>query len=429
MTEPLLELPRDGHGPGLALGAVAVPGSKSATNRALLLAAQAPGPSRLRGGLEAEDTRVMRQALRRLGCAVEEGASAWMLAGGVRPGADAPLWLGASGTSLRFLLPWLSLQASTPIRFEGEPRLFERPLAPLLAALGTWGARWEARDSGGLLHPAEAPPHRIEVEVQAEGSSQFLSGLALAAAGLREGGRITWAGEAASPSYLGLTQGALARFGCESVLEAHHWEIPGGRLHPVDWSLPADWSGAAAFLCAAAVTGRPLRLQGLDAEDPQGDRALVGILASAGCRATWAGPVLALSGPLHAGIEADLGSCPDLAPVLAATAALAPGASRLRGLETLPFKECDRLEACIDLVRWLGGQAVAEGSHTLRIHPGPAPDSNRPPFDPRQDHRMAFAAAVGGLRHGGRLKDPQCVSKTYPGFWDAWAGLLAGPEA
>lgn len=425
----LLDLPRDPRGPGVPLGAVAVPGSKSATNRALLLAAQAPGVSRLDGCLEADDTRVVRQALRALGCDLAAEGPAWTLAGGFRPRPCPPIWLGASGTGLRFLLPWLALQASAPVVITGEAHLFERPLAPLLEALAPLGARWEVWESGGCLHPVEASPARVDLQVQAGASSQFLTGLALAAAGLPEGGRLAWTGEPASPSYLRLTQEALARFGCDAPLGADHWDIPGGRLRPADWVLPADWSGAAAFLCGAAVSGRPLRLTGLDGADAQGDRALVGILAEAGCRCLWEGGDLRVSGTLRRGLMADLGACPDLAPVLSATAALAPGPSCFTGLGTLPFKECDRLAACVEVVHWLGGRAEAEGGSTLRIFPDAGPDPERPPFDPRRDHRMAFAAAVGGLRHGGRLKDPHCVSKTYPGFWEAWERFLAGPEA
>lgn len=426
MRPPPLDLPLNVPDPGVPLGRVVLPGSKSATNRALVLAAQAPGVSHLEGGLEAEDTQVMRQALRGLGCDLEERGPVWSLRGGGRPRSEAPLWLGASGTSLRFLLPWLALQASMPVAITGEARLFERPLAPLVEALAPLGVRWEAMAAGGRLHPAGTPPSRIDVAVQAGASSQFLTGLALAAAGLPDGGRLRWAGEPASPSYLRLTEEALLRFGCESWRGVDHWEIPGGRLRPADWALPADWSGAAAFLCAAALTGRPLRLEGLDPDDSQGDRILVDLLAAAGCRCVWDGPVLEVSGALQRGIEADLRACPDLAPVLAATAALAPGPSRLAGLETLPLKECDRLEACVDLVQWLGGQAMVDGARVLRILPGPSPDPDRPPFDPRRDHRMAFAAAVGALRHGGRLADPGCVAKTFPDFWEAWTRLLAG---
>ena len=409
--------------PGDALRSVCVPGSKSVTNRALLLAALTPGACRLSGGLEAEDTRWMREALRALGYPLTMTEEGWTLVGGRRPHAEAPLWLGASGTTLRFLLPWLALRAEGPVRLEGEAHLFARPLGPLIDALVALGARWEPTGAGAWLHPAPTPPDRLDLRIDAQLSSQFLTGLALAAAALPGGGNLRWT-ETASPSYLTLTTHWLQRFGCAARLEPGRWEIPGGALRSGDHLLPGDWSGAAAFLAAAAATGRQIEVTPLDPEDPQGDRAMAALLASAGCQVRWTGPHrLAVSGPLLRGLEADLTDCPDLGPVLAALAALAPGPSTLRGLHTLPLKECDRLEASVDLVRWLGGEAEVEGAHTLRVRPGPRPGS-RPPFDPRNDHRMAFAAAVGGLRCGGELQDPGCVAKTFPRFWETWRGML-----
>lgn len=418
-----LSLPRDTFLPaGRPLVGVPLPGSKSVTNRVLLLAAMAPGTSELRGGLEAEDTRWMRESLRALGTPVEETAGVWRVAGGARPRTGTALWLGASGTSLRFLLPWLALHGEGAFRVTGEARLFERPLGPLLAPLEAAGARWIGAPEGGILHPVPRPPRHLRAEVDGSLSSQFITGLALAAAALPEGGTLTWTRPPASLSYLALTCRWLQAFGCAARLEGDRLDVPGG-LRPWQGTISADWSGAAAFLAAAAVTGRNLTLQPLDPEDVQGDRAMVAILEGAGCTARWQGQALTLSGPLRRGLEADLESCPDLGPVLAAVAALAPGPSVLTGLQTLPLKECDRLDASAELVRWLGGRAEVEGDHTLRIWPGPDPGP-RAPFNPRNDHRMAFAAAVGGLRRGGEVLDPHCVAKTFPDFWQAWDRLL-----
>lgn len=425
---------------------VPLPGSKSATNRALLLAAMAPGVSTLRNGLEAEDTRWMRGALQDLGVRIEEDGAGWRVHGGARPSPKRPLWLGASGTTLRFLLPWLALKADAPVKLTGAERLFERPLEPLLEPLRNLGAGWEPLPDGGLLTPCAEPPERLDAGVDASLSSQFLTGLALAATTLSGGGRLRW-DAISTPSYLTLTRHWLHHFGVEDRLEAsrypapqliestapeaftiHSWDIPGERLRPVDLELPADWSGAAALLCAAAVSGRAVELGPLEREDGQGDSALPRILAAAGCGFTWVpGPALRLWGPMTRGLRADLRDCPDLGPVLAATAALAPAPSVLNGLHTLRLKECDRLDASAELVGWLGGRAEIEGDHTLHITPVPRDQPlklDRAPFDPRNDHRMAFAAAVGGLLRGGRLQDPQCVAKTFPDFWGAWHTLL-----
>lgn len=421
-----LMLPRDAR-TGSPLRAIPIPGSKSVTNRALLLAALAPGMSRLVGGLEAEDTHWMREALRGCGVTVTESGNTWSVIGGGRPAPSRPLWLGASGTSLRFLLPWLALHGQLPARLEGEARLFERPLDPLLSPLTDLGARFESTPQGLLLTPIPTPPPSVELRVDAGLSSQFLTGLALAVAGLPGGGTLTWA-TTSSPTYLTLTERWLLRFGCASHLGADRWIIPGVGLRPVDLTLPGDWSGAAAFYAAAALTGRPLTLGPWDPQDPQGDRALLQILAHAGATVgVQAQPdgseYITLRGPLTRGLTADLEHCPDLGPVLAAVAACAPGPSLLTGLHTLPLKECDRLDASAELVRWFGGEAEVEGDHTLRIRPGVAA-LHRPPFDPRNDHRMAFAAAVGALIHGGELLHPGCVAKTFPRFWEAWGALL-----
>lgn len=423
----LLSLPDDTLlPPGKSLRTIPLPASKSITNRALLLAALAPGTSRLTGGLEAEDTRWMREALRACGIPLRETGDLWEVEGGRPPAPTAPLFLGASGTTLRFLLPWLALRGTQPVALTGDPRLFERPLGPLEAVLTNLGAQLQRTPEGLRVIPAPAAPQALDLEVDASLSSQFLTGLALVAAGLEGTSRLRWT-HAASPSYLELTAQWLRRFGCEAPLGPGQWTLPGGRLRPVALRLPADWSGAAAFYGAAAVTGRAIRLGPWDPEDLQGDRRLLQILQDAGARvgaeAGEEGEWITLEGPLRQGLRADLTDCPDLGPVLAAVAALAPGPSELSGLETLRLKECDRLEASADLVAWLGGEAEVEGVHTLRIQPGRRQAASRP-FDPRQDHRMAFAAAVGGLRRPGEVLDPGCVAKTFPEFWTRWNHML-----
>ena len=419
-----LQLPKNDSFKNGSLSPVKAPGSKSVCNRALLLAAMSEGDSQLADGQDADDTRRMRECLRTLGIRIQETPYAWIVRGGGRPSPQGILSAGASGTTLRFLLPWLAVRADQPVCFEGEPRLFERPLAGLLTALQSLGAFWEPRLAGGILHPSLDPPRRMDLTIDASASSQFLTGLAMTAASLPEGGQIHWQKAPPSASYLELTAHWMKVFGCETHLTAEGWEIPGGALRAQDIRIPGDWSGAAAFLCAAAVTGRSVSVSPLSPEDPQGDRAIAAILESAGCQVTWtASDRLHLAGPLTRGLEWNLEQCPDLGPVLAATAALAPGPSLLTGLQTLPLKECDRLDASAELVRWLGGSVQIVGNHTLKILPGVCSE-DRPPFDPRNDHRMAFAAAVGALRWGGVLRNPGCVAKTLPRFWDDWNAML-----
>lgn len=424
VTGKRLALLRNPNPPNTSFHPVRIPGSKSVCNRALLLAAMAQGPSALKEGLEAEDTQRMRDCLRALGIPLVEAPGLWKLEGGRLPVPGGYLPTGASGTTLRFLLPWLALAAQEPVRFSGDPRLFERPLGPLLEALEAFGATWEALPAGGILHPSPRPPSSLELDVDGGASSQFLTGLAMASASRPGGGHLRWQRPPASQSYLELTVYWLERFGCGSVLEPDGWIIPGGSLKGQELTMPGDWSGAAAFLCAGAVTGCRVKVSPLDSRDPQGDRAILTILRSAGCSIHWPSEYeVCLEGPLLRGLEADLTLCPDLGPVLAATAALAPSPSVLTGLQTLPLKECDRLDASAELVRWLGGRAEIVGDHTLKIQPGPCPPE-RAAFNPRNDHRMAFASALGGLRCGGELHDPGCVAKTLPTFWEDWNQML-----
>lgn len=419
-TARMLPFARGGGG---SLGAIEVPGSKSVAARVLVLAAQAEGVSGCTGLPPGEDTRNLLEALRTLGFPIQGGPEGCRILGGAPPIGGRSLELGASGAALRFLLPWLALECCEPVTFTGVPRLFERPLGPLLEVLGGWGARWEPGWGRARLTPCTSAPSRIEVDVEASLSSQFLSGLALACVRRPGGARMRWHGTAASPSYLTLTAAWMARFGCPSELNPGCWDIPPRIPRPVDLRIPGDWSGAAAFLCAASVLGASVDLEPLDPEDAQGDRHLLDILGTAGAEFHWEGDCLHFTGALERGVRADLSACPDLAPVLMATAALAPGPSRLEGLSTLRHKECDRMAAGVDLVRWLGGEAVEWEPGAVDIRPGPAPGP-REPFDPRGDHRMAFAAAVGALRCGGALLDPACVAKTHPAFWHVWEAML-----
>jgi len=406
------------------LNPVTVPGSKSVSNRALLLAAMAPGRSRISGGLEADDTRRMRDCLGSLEIHVQRAGETWVIQGGAAPNPSGVLEVGASGTTLRFLLPWLALKAKNPVHFHGDSRLFERPLGGLLSALSTLGVSWNGFAEGGVLHPVPSPISHLDLAVDSSASSQFLTGLAMAAACLPDGGQLRWLKPPPSTSYLQLTLHCLEMFGCSAQLNPERWIIPGHSLTARNAQIPGDWSGAAAFLCAGAVLGLPITASPLDPADPQGDRAILAVLGSAGCQVDWLdSQTVCVRGPLRRGFETSLDLCPDLGPVLTATAALAPEPSVLTGLQTLPHKECDRLEASAELVRWLGGEATVVGDHTLRIVPGPRP-GNHPPFDPRNDHRMAFAAAVGALRCGGELLNPGCVAKTLPTFWDDWNAML-----
>jgi 3-phosphoshikimate 1-carboxyvinyltransferase len=327
--------------------------------------------------------------------------------------------VGSAGTALRFLLPLAALHCPGPVRFVGSEGLFGRPLAPLVNALEKIGAAWQWENGGGLLIPPKRRPGYVELEIDGGLSSQFVSGAALAIGGLPDGGAIRIFNGRVSVGYLSLTRLWLERFGCDAVLGDGFFEIPGGGLKPVSAQMPGDWGAAAVFFCGAAVLGGGVVVYPLDVFDGQPDAAILPILKNVGCAWHFDGGRCYFKGSLDDGIRADLIGCPDLAPVLAATAAFAPGASELWGLDTLRDKECDRLECVVELVGWLGGRAEVVSETAIRISPRPA-DAPGPssPFDPRGDHRMAFAAAIGGMRLGGGLLDPGCAGKSFPKIFD-----------
>jgi 3-phosphoshikimate 1-carboxyvinyltransferase len=410
-------------------------------NRALVLASLAKGESRISGlppdGLP-DDVAAMFGALRALGAGMGFADGRLRVYGGARFAPAGALDVGAAGTALRFLLPLAALHCKGPVRFIGAKRLFERPLAPLLDALASCGASWCAGaapqdhgsggSGGGLLVPPTEGPSRVDLEIDGSLSSQFASGLAMAAAGLPGGGAIRWAGPAASWSYLALTRSLLEAFGCPARLSEGSFVVPGGALRPADVEVPGDWSAAAPFFCAAAVLGRRVEAFPLDPSDGQADRAVLDILDECGSSWAFSGGACVFDGRLGRGVQADLSDCPDLAPALTAVAAAAPGPSELRGLGGLPHKESDRLRGIARLVAWAGGRAEERPGPALVIRPAPkatapliAKASPPPaPFDPHGDHRMAFAAAVCALRNGGEVLDRVCVAKSFPGFWEEW---------
>jgi 3-phosphoshikimate 1-carboxyvinyltransferase len=225
---------------------------------------------------------------------------------------------------------------------------------------------------------------------------------------------------------LRLTEAWLRRFGCQAQLHGGGMDLsaarPAGGAHRVH----GDWGAAAALFCAAAVLDGEIRAHPLSPDDCQPDMAILRILEKAGCSWRFKGECCHFVGGLRSGIYADLAPCPDLAPVLAAAAAFAPGESLLCGLGALPHKESDRLGGCARLAGWLGARHEILEGPSLRIHGGGqglgGAIGAMPPtgaFDTLGDHRMAFAAAIGALRLGGAVLGPGCVNKSFPGFWDA----------
>ncbi|MGH2614082.1 MAG: 3-phosphoshikimate 1-carboxyvinyltransferase [Thermomicrobiales bacterium] len=406
---------------------VVVPGSKSITNRALLVAALADGQSELLGALHSDDTRYMAAALNALGVSVEsdESGAAFQIrgGGGTFSVPEADLFVGNSGTTMRFLTAALPLGRGR-YRIDGVPRMRLRPIAPLIDALNDLGAdvRSEAGtgcppvvvDAGGLRGGQTGMAGNL--------SSQYFSALLLAAPYARDGVEIAVRGDLVSKPYLPMTAAVMAAFGVTADLDAVTWRRlgvrPGQSYAGRVFAVEPDASNASYFFAAAAVTGGRVRIDGLGRDSTQGDLAFVNALRAMGAAVEIADDYTEVRGPRDGdlrGVDLDLGPISDTAQTLAAIAPLASGPTTIRGIAHARLKETDRVAALATELRRLG-QAVDEFADGLRITPKPIQPADIDTYD---DHRMAMSFAVAALRAPGiRLRDPGCVAKTFPGFFD-----------
>lgn len=404
---------------GRLSGDLRVPGSKSLTNRALLLAGMAAGESTLLAPLDCDDTRTLAAALERLGAKVGFAPGAWEVRGPLAPpGDEVAIDVGPAGTPARLLLALLS---ALPGRFvlDGSPRMRERPMGPLVEALRARGARIEAlaregflplRVAGGTLRAGVA-------EIRGDVSSQFVSALLLAAPLVPGGLEVRVAGPLASAAYVTLTRRVLEVFS------------EGGRLRPARYAVPADDSAACFPIAGALVSGGRVRLLGLERESAQADALFRSWARETGGALEWDGEALVVegAGPLRA-IAVDVDAAPDAALPLAALLAFARGRSHLSGVARLREKESDRLAAARDLLTLAGvpneEEADEKGRSLLAID-AEIGRPRRADFAAHGDHRVAMSAAVLALAlpPGSTLDDPAVVSKSWPGFWEEWARL------
>ena len=408
---------------------VALPGSKSISNRALVAAALAEGESRLEGLLESEDIAVMRDALAALGAGLAPaGADAWSVrgTGGRLRTPGRTLDVRASGTAARFLAALATL-APGPVTVDGTPRLRERPVADLADALVRLGARVE------VLGPGGCPPLRVggggleggAAPVDARRSSQTVSAILLVAPYARKDVRLELVeGALVSRPYVGVTLQVMRAFGAEvDWPEGGPIAVRAGRPYRArHFAVEPDASTAAYFFCAAAIAGGRVRVRGLPGDSAQADAGLLAVLERMGCRVVREAGAVEVRGPAGglAGIDVDMNAMPDAALALAVTAAFARGPTRIRNVAHLRIKESDRLAALEAELCKLGCRARA-GPDELRIEPGPLHGAAIETYD---DHRMAMAFALAGLRVPGVvIRNPGCVAKSWPKYFEALAGL------
>jgi 3-phosphoshikimate 1-carboxyvinyltransferase len=408
---------------------VVVPGSKSVTNRALLLAALGDGPARLRAPLRARDTVLMAGALRALGVEVVDDGTDWVVSPAALRG-PAEVDCGLAGTVMRFVPPVAAL-ATGPVRVDGDPRARQRPMGALVGALRRLGITVDDEGRGALpltVHgtgTVEGGP----VTMDASTSSQFVSALLLAGARYRRGVEVRHSGPPVpSGPHLAMTVQMLRERGVEvDDAEPDRWAVRPGPLRALDVEVEPDLSNAAPFLAAALVTGGSVRVPGWPARTTQAGDALRRLLPRLGarCRVDERGLTVDGTGRV-VGADLDLREVGELTPVLLAVAALADGPSRLRGIAHLRGHETDRLAALAREVSALGGD-VAETPDGLAVAPRPLHGGT---FHTYADHRMAHAGAVLGLAVPGLLvEDVATTGKTMPDFVTLWQTMLAGGAA
>ncbi|QTE30296.1 3-phosphoshikimate 1-carboxyvinyltransferase [Pengzhenrongella sicca] len=406
---------------------VEVPGSKSLTNRYLVLAALADGPGRLRGALRSRDTELMARALGALGTQLTSaGADGdWDVAPAPLRG-PATIDCGLAGTVMRFL-PAVAALATGPIAFDGDDGARVRPMAPVLTALGALGVTVTAAGEPGRLPFTIVGRGRVRggaVDVDASGSSQFVSGLLLAAARFDQGLTVRHVGSTLpSLPHIDMTVQVLRDAGVEvDDSRPAIWRVAPGPIAARDVRVEPDLSNAGPFLAAALVAGGTVRVPGWPTVTTQPGALLPAILERMGASTRLDGDVLAVTGTgvVH-GIDLDLRAAGELAPTIAALAALADSPTRLRGIAHLRGHETDRLAALAAEISRLGGQ-VEQTSDGLVITPRSLRAGTVRTY---QDHRMATAGALLGLRVPGVLvENVATTAKTLPDFPGLWHGML-----
>jgi 3-phosphoshikimate 1-carboxyvinyltransferase len=409
--------------------AVRLPGSKSITNRALLLAALADGKSILRDPLQSDDTLYMFEALRSLGVDVTLTDAGDFEVNGVGGAFTAPkkspIFIGNSGTTVRFLTAAACLAPTgSDVVLDGVARMRERPIRDLLGALITLGVDAESTHSNGC------PPVRVrggglpggKCLLRGDVSSQFLTALLQVAPYAHQDVEIEIVGDLISKPYVDMTQNVMHTFGVEMVNDNYRTLTvsAGQRYQGREYDVEADASNATYFLAAAAVTGGNVVLENLGAGSIQGDAKFARVLEKMGCDVDF-GSQIALRGPktLKA-INVNLEAIPDTAQTLAVIAAFADGPSTIHGLSSLRVKETDRVVAITNELTKLGVH-VEEGRDFWVITPPSDGKYNAAEIKTYDDHRMAMSFAVAGLRLPSvTILDPGCVAKTFPDFWERW---------
>ena len=401
-------------------GSIRPPGSKSLTNRALVIAALASGTTKLTGVLASDDTRVMVESLNRLGVSVTHDVDSCTMevagCGGKPPAETAELWLENSGTSIRFLTAFCAL-GTGEYRLDGNERMRERPISHLVDSLKLFGVDVECELE------TSCPPVRMVAKGFAGGrtsiagdiSSQYLSALLMAAPCASKSVDIEVTGDLVSKPYIDMTMGVMAQFGATVLCpDPHRFTIAPQEYKATNYDIEPDASAASYFFAAAAITGGEVTVEGLTSYALQGDVHFVEALEEMGCEVDYGDDSITVRGRKLSGVDIDMNAISDTAQTLAVVALFAEGATRIHNVGHMRHKETDRVAAVVNEIRRMGIKAE-ELDDGLTITPGQIQPATIETYD---DHRMAMSFALAGLRTEGiRIADPLCTGKTYPHFF------------
>jgi 3-phosphoshikimate 1-carboxyvinyltransferase len=416
--------------PGTLDTRVRVPGSKSISNRVLLLSGLAHGKSSLRGVLDSDDTQVMQRALQQLGVQFD-GESADCISvhgvGGQPAVPSRPIDVHASGTAARFLTAALALVPGEAT-LDGTARMRERPISDLVTALAALGVDIRVEGERGCppVHCYGGRPFGGDVAVDASKSSQYVSALLqIAPYASRDVTLELKQGVLVSRPYVDVTLDVMRTFGAEaSFIDERRLRVSNrAQYRGIHYVVEPDASTAAYFFCAAALTGGRIRVEDLPGRSEQADMRLLTVLEQMGAQVTRSESSVTVQGPARGalrGVDVDMNAMPDAVLAAAVTAAFANSPSHIRNVANLRIKETDRLHALETELRKLGVDAHADAD-ALHIEPKPVHGATIDTYD---DHRMAMAFALAGLRVPGVvIRDPGCVSKSWPGYFDAFGRL------
>ncbi|MBI4388626.1 MAG: 3-phosphoshikimate 1-carboxyvinyltransferase [Nitrospinae bacterium] len=405
---------------------VEAPPSKSYTNRALIIAGLADGESRLDHPLFSDDTRYMREAIVRYGVPVKREADVLIVSGtgGVLQAPQEEIYVGNAGTAMRFLATFAALAPGTS-RLTGDERMRERPIEDLLAGLRAMGVPAESVLSN------QCPPLIVqggnvpggEIRLAADKSSQYLTSLLLSAPYFQKDTVIRLAGELTSKSYVDITLDIMKTFGVRVENEGYAvFRVQSGQKYSArDYAIEGDASSASYFFASAAVSGGEVAVTRLNPDSVQGDMQFLDALEKMGCRVEKSAGKIAVAGNPLRGISINMNTMPDVVQTLAVVALFADGPTAVTGIGNLRIKETDRIAALERELTRLGAR-VESGPDYLTVHP--AVRYNPAEIETYNDHRMAMSFAVAGLKIPGvKIKNPECVNKSFPDFFERFKKL------